>query len=125
MQQCGSIDYSEYGRAQADKFDALAALGYDLVAMPTIEDFARMYINEQSDDRFFSSTGAHYSPARQEWLIVALVLRAKAHRVSMVLCLGWNSQSLHELNAELEVQNKLVQLVIELARRADQLTLLA
>ena len=45
LQQCGHVGYSEYGRAQAIKFDALAALGYDLVAMPTIEDFARMYIN--------------------------------------------------------------------------------
>ena len=64
LQQCGRVDYSEYGRAQADKFDALAALGYDLVAMPTIEDFARMYINEQNGDRFFPSKGAHYTPAR-------------------------------------------------------------
>ena len=119
MQQCGRVDYSEYGRAQADKFDALAALGYDLVAMPTIEDFARMYINEQHDDRFFSKR-VHYTPARQKWLSVALVLWAKAHSLSMVLCLGWNSPSLQVLNAELEAQK---QLVVELARRADQLAI--
>ena len=54
LQQCGYSDYSEYGRAQAEKFDALVALDViDLVAMPTIEDFARMYINEKNGDRFF------------------------------------------------------------------------
>ena len=53
LQQCGRVHHSEYGRAQADKFDALAALGYDLVAMPTIEDFAQMYRNEQNGDRCF------------------------------------------------------------------------
>ena len=116
MQQCGRVDYSEYGRAQADKFDALAALGYDLVAMPTLEDFARMYINEQNGDRFFPSEGAHYTPARQKWLSVAIVLWAKAHSLSMVLCLGWNSPSLHVLNAELEAQK---QLVVELEFRAQ------
>ena len=116
LQQCGHLCYSEYGRRQAGKCDALAALGYDLVAMPTIEDFAQMYINEQNGDRFFPSTGAHYTPARQKWLSVALVLWAKAHSLSMVLCLGWNSPSLQVLNAELEAQK---QLVVELARRAD------
>ena len=30
LQQCGRVDYSEYGRAQAVKFDALAALGYSV-----------------------------------------------------------------------------------------------
>ena len=54
LQQCGRIGYSEYGRAQADEFDALATLGYDVVAMPTIEDFARMYINGKNGNRFFS-----------------------------------------------------------------------
>ena len=98
-------------------YDALAALGSDLVAMPTIEDFARMYINEQNGDRFFPSKGAHYTPARQRWLSVALVLWAKAHSLSMVLCLGWNSPSLQVLNAELEAQK---QLVVELARRGQQ-----
>ena len=117
LQQCGRDGYSEYGRAQADKFDALAALGYDLVAMPTIEDFAQMYINEQNDDRFFPSKGAHYTPARQKWLSVALVLWAKAHSLSMVLCLGWNSPSLQVLNAELEAQKRLV---VELEFRATQ-----
>ena len=53
LQQCGSSDYSEYGRAQADKFDALAALGYDLVAMPPIGDVAHMYIHEQNGNSFF------------------------------------------------------------------------
>ena len=54
MQHCGYHDYSEYGRAQAEKFDALVALDViDLVAMPTIEDFARMYIHEKNGDRFF------------------------------------------------------------------------
>ena len=115
LQQCGCDGYSEYGRAQACEFDALAALGYDLVVMPTIEDFARMYINEGNDDRFFSSKGAHYTPARQTWLSVALVLWAKAHSLSMVLCLGWNCRSLQVLNAELEAQKELV---VELARRA-------
>ena len=115
LQQCGRHDYSEYGRAQAEKFDALAALGYDLVAMPTIEDFAQMYINEQNGENFFSTKGAHYTPARQKWLSVALVLWAKAHSLSMVLCLGWNSPSLHVLNAELEAQK---QLVVELEFRA-------
>ena len=43
-------DSSEFGRAQANNFDALAALGYDLVAMPTIEDFARLYMHEQNGD---------------------------------------------------------------------------
>ena len=118
LRQCGRVDYSEYGRAQAEQFDALAALGYDIVAMPPIEDFARMYINEQNDDRFFSSKGAHYTPTRQRWLTVALVLWANAHSLSMVLCLGWNSLSLRVLNAELEAQK---QLVVELARRADKL----
>ena len=55
LQQCGRVHHSEYGRAQADKFDALAALGYDLVAMPTIEDFGDAYLEEHKgeDDRFF------------------------------------------------------------------------
>ena len=120
LQQCGRVDYSEYGRAQADKFNALAALGHDIVAMPTIEDFARMYINEQNGDRFFPSNGAHDITARRNWLSVAVVLWANANRLSMVLCLGWNSPSLQVLNAELEAQQ---QLVVELARRANQLAI--
>ena len=59
-----------------------------------------------------------YIPAHQNWLSVAFVLWANAHRLSMVLCLGWNSPTLQVLNAELEAQK---QLVVELARRADQL----
>jgi len=116
LQQCGRSGYSEYGHVQAHKFEALAALGCDLVAMPTIEDFARMY-SEQNGSGFFPPKGAHYTPAHQKWLSVAFVLWAKAHELSMILCLGWDCSSLQVLNAELEAQG---QLVFELARRAGQ-----
>ena len=88
--------------------------------MPTIEDFARMYINEQNGDRFFPSKGAHYITARRNLPSVALVLWTNAHILSMVLCLGWNRPSPQALNAELGAQK---QLVVELARRADQLAI--
>ena len=120
LQKCGRVDYSEYGRAQAAKFSALAGRGYDLVAMPTIEDFAVMYINEKNGQRFFPTKGAHYTLARQKWLSVAIVLWANNHSLSMVLCLGWISGSLHELNDVLEAQK---QLVVELTHRADQLAI--
>ena len=66
LQQCGCWGhwYSEYGRAQAYKFTALAPLGYDLVAMPTLEVFSGMYLHEQNEGRFFRSKGVHLSPAR-------------------------------------------------------------
>ena len=116
LQQCGRVDYTEFGRVQAEKFGALAALGYDVVALPTIDDFAQMYVNERNDDRFFSSKGVHLTTARRKWLSAALVLRAKALGLSMILCLGWNCRSLQVLNVELEAQK---QLVVELMRRCQ------
>ena len=69
-----------------------------------------------SRTNFFSSTGVHLQDCRRKWLSLAFVLWAKAHSLSMVFCLGWDSTSLQELNAELEV---LKQLVVELARRDE------
>ena len=77
-----------------------------------------MYINEQNGDRFFSK-GVHVTPARQKWLSVALVLWAKAHSLSMVLCLGWNSPSLQVLNAELEYQKQLILKLAQLVYRVN------
>ena len=83
--------------------------------MPTLEDFARMYIKEGNGESFFPPRGAHYTLPRQTWLSVAVVLWAIRHNLSMVLCLGWNCKNGQALDAELVAQE---QLVVELARRA-------
>ena len=114
LHQCGQWPrgYSEYGRVQAEQFKALAALGYDLVAVPTIEDFARMYREQHGGSGFFPPTkGAHYAPDRRKWLGKALGMYGKDHDLSMIFCLGWNCPSREVLNAELAAQAQLVQLV--------------
>ena len=109
LQQCGSRhNYSEYGLVQAKKFQALVLAGY-LVPMPSIEDFAKLYMKEQCSENFFPKKGIHYTLARQKWLSIAIILWAKAHNLSLVLCLGWNSKCLKALEEELEAQKRLVQ----------------
>ena len=114
LHQCGCWEdwYSEYGRAQADAFSALVDLGV-AVAMPAFEAFSRMYMKEQKGHVFFRKKGAHLSQGRQKWLSLAFVSWATANRLSMVLCLGWDSVSLHALGAELKAQKELV---VELQR---------
>ena len=113
LTECGYFDYSKYGSAQEMTFTHLVDDGYDIVRMPTIQEFAKMYSNENNGVPFFPdpTRRVYYTPVRwlvKQWLIVAIMAWAKANNLSMIFCLGWNSKSLQILNDELEAQRQLV-----------------
>ena len=112
-------DYTKEGQAQASAFKELRDRGYDIIAMPTIDDFAEMFINEGNDERFYSSKSAQYKPHQQKWLMAALLAWVLNQNVDMALCLGWNCPNPRILEAELVAQSDLV---IQLLRMAQQHT---
>ena len=91
--------------------------GYDIIAMPTIDDFAEMFKNETNYERFYSSKGAHYKPHQQKWLMLALLAWVRNQNVDMALCLGWNCPNPRILGEELVAQSNLI---ARLLRKAQQ-----
>lgn len=120
LEKCGQYQqyYSEYGQIQAETFRALAvSAGIDLVAVPSLEDFARIFKEIRGGKEFFPpKEGDHLAPPEKVWLQKALGQHGIDHGLSMILCLGWNCQSKRVLRAELAAQGELIKRV---QRQAD------